>query len=292
MLVGCSAPPAEVELYEQPVLEYQAAPNLSLAPIPETERDGEPAPRLPYIQISANTFIPLFEYGEGGGTPGQIQFIGQPTIFMSEKEAFAILSAVFADAGLTLSMEDQPLDDKTLPVTNNQFRSHAGWAPSETTQGELYVWSLNADGWLPVVFVSQSDVISWYGERGRVSSVSWYDTLAAARVLAENNPRLVVFYDPIVGRFTGNWVRPEMQPGESDVAFRARESQKWMQHVRAEAERLRSEVPQEQQPGESDEEYRWRMIDENQKNILAESEKFLRQQAAAFVEWLRAEGHH
>ena len=291
LVVGCAAPPAEVAGVDEPVVEYQAVPSIppaELAGENEPELEYQPARNLPPVSIPYDTFIPLFEYGEGVGTLGQIRFVVS-MVFMSEEKAFAILSAAFADAGLTLNMEEQPLNDKILPVTNRY-----AWPPLpqlETTQGELTVWSLDVDGWLPVTFVSRSDVISWQGDFGWASSMTYYDTLTAARVLAENNPRLAVFYDPVVGPFSEGWREPVRKPGESDEEFSARGRYEWMQYIRAEAKRLQREVPREQQPGESDEEYRRRMGDEWQKNVYARSEKVLRQQAEALIEWLRAEGH-
>lgn len=200
------------------------------------------------------TFIPLFEYGEGIGAIGCMSITAP--VFMSEEEAFAILSAVFAEAGLDIEREPLPLQDPTIPVTN--LFPTGNEDNSATKRGDL-----DADGllkfmeYLPVEFVSAKDVETWHEDTGEWGSVSNYNIRDAAQTLAENNPGLIVFYDPVA--------LPDM-------------------------EKLRN---LERKEGESDEDYQARheaVRTEEENEARAQSELLLREQAQALVEWLRMEG--
>ena len=218
---------------------------------------GMPAPL--FAETTLNSYIPLFEYGDGTGAIGCVA-IAAP-VFMSEEEAFAILAAAFAEAGLELDREATALEKAVLPVTD--LYSSTDEACSATASGALIADGLlRIDQGLPVKFVSTADVENWQkktapGELQIVSSVSVYDVREAARILADHNPALVVFYDPLA---------------HSD-------------------EQLLLSIEQEE--GESDEDYwaRWEAINaEAAQAAKVESEQLLREQAEAFVQWLRAEG--
>jgi hypothetical protein len=211
---------------------------------------GEPAP-LPALN---EFFVPLFEYGEGTGSYGCMSVTAP--VFMSEEEAFAILAATFAEAGLTLDKADTTLVGATLPVTDiysDRDKDH-----SATTQGGLIINGLlNIEQGLPVKFVSTDDVTAWHKDTGMYCTVSYYRVREAARTLAGNNRELVVFYDPIA------------MPGIEELwSF-------W------------------QEEGESDEDYwvRREIAHADYKQAAkAESEQHLREQAEAFVDWLHGEG--
>ena len=109
-----------------------------------------------------------------------------------------------------------------------------------------------------LVFVSMDDFYAWeINDDMPYTSVSVFHLKEAARILANNNSGLAVFYDPI------SWLDHEEMwslnrgEGESVEAYRAR---------RAAYE------------------------DELDSQSRAESEQLLRQQAEAFLLWLRAEG--
>jgi len=148
---------------------------------------GEPAPMPVY-----DLFIPLFEFGEGTGSIG-CDAVNSPS-FMSEEEAFAILISEFERVGLSLERGTYPLSGMNIPVTELYSRDSSS---SEIQTGELTADSLTGDYWnLPVMFISRSDVENWENP-GNYSSVSSYNIKGTAQTLAENNPGLVVFYDPI-----------------------------------------------------------------------------------------------
>lgn len=203
-----------------------------------------PAQILPY-----DALVPLFEYGEGTGAIGCVS-IAAP-VFMSEEEAFAVLAAAFSEAGLLLSQDTGTLQNINLPVTN-MYEVGGEESSYKTTQGEL-----TPDGLLeydlPVIFISTKDVESWHKEAGMISSVSTYKVKKTAQILAENNPHLVVFYDPIAGLDYDKLLTLARENGESDEAYYLR----------------RSAVEQEEANA-----------------ARAESERLLRLQAEAFIAWL------
>ena len=211
------------------------------------------------FSIPFDSFIPLFEYGEGTGSIG-CDSVASP-VFMSEEEAFAILSAAFSEAGLEIDWSSSTLEGATIPVTN-LFPMRVSPSVTTTKQGDF-----NSDGLLetssgmtislPIEFVSSKDFDAWHKDTNMWASVSDYNLLEAARALAENNTGLIVFYDPAA--------QPDM-------------------------DRLLSLL---QEDGEHDEDY-WKrsetVRDEEAKAANAQSELLLREQANALIEWLRGEG--
>ena len=215
--------------------------------------------------VTYGLMIPLFEYGEGTGAIGCVS-IAAP-VFMSEEEAFAILSAAFNEYGLTLDRERIIIEGATLPVTN--IYSDELYDPSTTSVGDLSADGALPikDGSLPIEFVSVKDTEAWHedivridpdhGEVTMISSVSVFNVREAARTLAENNPELAVFYDPIASLDYNKLMPLEREDYESDEDYQAR----WTA-----------------------------MIDAETLQTRAESERLLREQAAALIEWLRDEG--
>lgn len=208
---------------------------------------------VPFSTMPYGSMIPLFEYGEGTGAIGCVS-IAAP-VFMSEEEAFAILSAAFAEAGLTLSKEAETRENTNLPVTNI-YEIGEEESRYETVQKDIVPDGILAYD-LPLLFVSTKDVENWHKDTGMASSVSSYNVKKAAQTLAENNPNLVVFYDPIARLDYDKLWALEREDGESDEAYYAR----------------RSAVEQEEANA-----------------VRAESERLLRLQAEAFVKWFQDGG--
>ena len=192
--------------------------------------------------------IPLFEYGKGIGVFGCVS-VSAP-YFMSEDEAFAILKAAFAEAKVELSKnnkEKQAIFPATIIVARGD------------NEPRMITNSLMIDGLandMSVEFVSQSDVMKWRHDNTTGSIISFYAIKNDAKILAENNPGLVVFYDPVslVGSVRD---RIEQKKGESDEDFHARYLD------------TRASSPNE---------------------ARSKSEQQLRNQVRAFIEWLNAEG--
>ena len=209
--------------------------------------------------IPPGTVIPLFRYGEGTGAIGCIM-VAAP-VFLSEEEAFAILAAAFDEAGLTLDENAFSLDNAMLPAPD-RFSFDESEIIS-TTQGKLSVDGvLKLNQGVPVEFVSIYDMEDWQKKIessstvSMSSSVSVYRFLDTAQVLAENNPGLIVFYDPAV--FSDfEFGSMEKKFLESDEAFQER---------------------------------RMLALEQAKQEAQARSEQLLRDQAVAFIKWLDAEG--
>jgi hypothetical protein len=219
---------------------------------PATTYDAEPTST--WFNPDA-IMIPLFEYGEGTGVIG-CEVVAAP-VFLSEEEAFEILSAYFADAGLTLRRDAITLENANVPLIE----------PTAYTSDEKYKTvpgSLASDGFLgrqslPVVFVSKGDIDAWTDrDTGVWSSVEAYSPRLAAKTLAEGNKYLAVFYDPLA---TVDINSPKLRIERMD--------------------------------GESDDDYwaRWQIAyEEANQDAREESERLLGLQAEAFIAWLRSVG--
>jgi hypothetical protein len=211
------------------------------------------------------SLVPLFEYGEGTGAIGCVA-IAAPA-FLSEEEAFAILSSALAEAGLTLGREAMPLEQAILPVTDLNPVIREGETCLATTHGDLAAYGLQGlEPTFAVEFVSTDDVEAWQkktaeGEPVMMSSVSVYGVREAAQTLAGHNPGLVVFYDPMVMADIGNLVELERLSEESEDEYWARWDAAW-----------NTAFPEAVQ------------------SAKAESQQLLREQAQAFVHWLHTEG--
>ena len=209
---------------------------------------GEP---VTFPTVQGISLIPVFEYGEGTGAIGCVA-IAAP-VFLSEEEAFAVLSAAFADIGMTLSRGGETLQNIEVPVTNI-FDMEGKNSSLPTVQGNMDPDATLPELELPVVFVSTQDVESWHEDTtGEWVSVSSFNTKSAAKTLAENNPGIVVFYDPINGLDYEKLMALKKEKGESDEDYYAR------------YDALMEEESQAAREG---------------------SESLLRQQAQAFIAWL------
>jgi len=206
-----------------------------------------PAPTQYYFQ---GTHIPLFEFGDGTGSIGCVAIIAP--VFMTEEEAFAVISTAFEEAGLYFSHFSGSMNNMSIPVTNLQGEDVDG----KVLRGTLSPNGLLASYDLPVAFVSTSDIANWHQDIGDGPWISFstYQIKQAALALSENNKDLVVFYDPVAGEVSYDKLWSiEKEDGESDESFWAR-----MDEVRKEIH----------------------------ENALAESIKLLQQQVDAFIAWL------
>ena len=149
--------------------------------------------------VWSDLFIPLFEFGEGTGSIGCM--VIAPPVFLSEEEAHAILSAAFAEAGLTLDHDAFTILRAAIPVTDISPSFDNEKKTTKTTKGDLNTDLLVLKDSLPVKFVSVNDLNNWQVEKwwnkGAGSSVSVYNIKEAAQRLVAKNPGLLVFYDPV-----------------------------------------------------------------------------------------------
>jgi len=215
-----------------------------------------PPPNESEMLISLDMLIPLFEYGEGTGVIGCVA-IAAP-VFLSEEEALAVVLAAINEADMSLFWGAAELRNARLPVTN-LYETGVVEGNNKTISGNLTpdraIWRNSL--LIPMFFVSKSDIEAWHEDQGYMASVSVYDIKRAAQTLADNNPGLVVFYDPIsLVDYSELWEITKMD-GESDKDYEARWSAKMHELTQA---------------------------------ARAESESLLRQQVEAFVKWYREVG--
>ena len=231
-----------------------ATPNIGL------EIDVFPMPadtdNLTFVTSEPNRIgsIPIFLFGEGTGTIGCMA-VNSP-VFLSEEEAVALLSTVFEEAGLKLSSESNTLEGAKLPITDkygtiveNEIND------TVTVQGDLEIDGLlDVAGGLPIAFVSANDIDTWQKDTDYVSSVESYDFRDTAKILANNNSGLAVFYDPAV-LCNFDWSKVNRLNDETDEEFA----------IRCDA-----------------------ALAAAKQEARAESEQLLRQQIEAFLQWLHA----
>jgi len=198
-------------------------------------------------------FIPLFEYGVGTWN-ARLSAYPLP-LFLSEEDAFAVISEVFAEVGMTLGHGGDMLENINLPVTNifGEGLINGRYA---TVLGNLEPDGTLEELWLPVVYVSAQDMENWHEDGG--ASPPGLDAFVyyfkkAAQALAENNPGLAVFYDPYADLDYDSLEQVTRNKGESDADYSARLSA------------IREEEAQA---------------------ALDESKSLLRLQAEAFIAWL------
>jgi hypothetical protein len=207
----------------------------------------------PYQEIFQGTYIPFFEFGEGTGGVGCMAITAP--VFLTEEEAFEVIAAAFAEAGLYLDKPSGYRPDVNFPITNinGEEVDRNKTVPGTLLSNEMFkLWTHD----LTVKFVSITDVINWQDDPDAppTTSVSSYNIKQAAETLATNNTAMAVFYDPVAGMVDYSTIFSiEQEDGESDEAFFAR-----LDTIR----------------------------EEEQKKALAESEQMLRKQVEAFIAWL------
>jgi len=213
-----------------------------------------------------STMIPLFEYGNGRADLVGIPGAPATPIIMSEEEAFYIISKVFEEVGVTLNRGTGVLYDINIPTSNiANIHSMDGAA---TMQKVFSPDGLLGAHNMPVIFVSPGKLDEWaewieaYAAENDYAMVhvidAAYDLRRTARTITEDNPGLVVFYDPIT-HSNIEFRRTTLEQGlfESDDSYNARKAA--LENEMAQAAR-------------------------------AESERLLRMQVEAFIEWLENEG--
>lgn len=177
--------------------------------------------------------VPLFEHGEGVGVYGCVS-VTAPA-FLSEDDAFAILSDEFSKLGYDCEQGGRTVSGIQLPVTSISIGRDAG-SPMETRKGALTFDMCVNDLSLQIEYVSMDDFYDWVDGKGPDASVESYDVKGAAQTLGDSlneagmDAAHGVFYDPIE---MGNL--PEWTEGMTPEAWEAA-----LEDSRAEA-RLRSE---------------------------------------------------
>ena len=155
-------------------------------------REGTPTP--------PPSAAPLFAQGDGIGVYGCVA-IAAP-VFLSEDDAFAILSDEFAKQGLTVEKSSTRLENFPLPETQHlSTDDKRGEKPFSTQKGTLEIDFQVAGKPIEMEFVSTEDYDAW-AKGNAYSSVESNDFKRAAQTLVngfgkqEDHQTRAVFYEP------------------------------------------------------------------------------------------------
>lgn len=146
---------------------------------------------------------PIFQYGDGTGGFGCVSVA--PPAFLSEAEAFEVISREAEKEGLRFKENGLKLENVDVPVTSISYdpQKDPDWKLKRETA------SLELDGYdeknkIAFEFVSKDDVVNWQDRNAGVySSVELYEALKAAESLRGGLERktdgnlAAVFYDPM-----------------------------------------------------------------------------------------------
>jgi len=141
---------------------------------------------------------PFFEHGEGIGVYGCVS-VAAP-IFLSEDDAFAIISDEFEKLDITVKKGGGTVDCVQIPKVSLSPLTDEP-AVKGTVTGSLEFDFAVEDDYIVMEFVSSDDVRAW-AAGGAVSSVEQYNYKEAAKTLNESlddeelNSVHGVFYDP------------------------------------------------------------------------------------------------
>ncbi len=190
-----------------------ASPENTVAPTAKTdvsEVDNENKTS----EVTNGYVAPIFEHGEGIGSFGCMSIA--PPAFLSEEEAYQVISDEARKRGINFEKENEILKNIMLPVTYTfpeKFIQDPdnpdiiiAEKPSKTQKkGNLILDGYDHDKQIAFEFVSVSDFKGWIGDSTVHSSVESYHCLETSKTLREgiidktDNKFVGVFYDPIAG---------------------------------------------------------------------------------------------
>ncbi|MFZ5986187.1 MAG: hypothetical protein ACOYWZ_03555 [Bacillota bacterium] len=154
---------------------------------------------------------PIFQYGEGRGGFGCVSV--SPPVFLSEEEAFQIISEEAKKEGIKLKRDDAQLKGIQVPVTytfsdvilsepeNPDNDREAGRV--KTKGGRIQLDGYDNSKRIGFEFVSVEDFKGWVQETKVRTSYEDYNVLEAAKTLREGidnktgDKHIGIFYDPI-----------------------------------------------------------------------------------------------
>ena len=241
------------------------------APIPH---GGDGIRHTPNSQVSPESTgisVPLFAYGDGFGAFGCVSVTAP--MFLSEDEAAAIINSEAERLGVTFDIVNSPkITGAAIPETSLGRYEDLG-----TISGELDTDGHSEELGISYEFVSRDDYREWEAKgKGPTSTVSLFDIKDAAARLAENNPDLAVFYDPL------NYI----------VDFSA-EYDKWLnEYVTSKGLDPTGEFYERLTDDDYDEmDRKWsELYDKYQAITREQTEEDLRAQVRDFIMWLTAQG--
>jgi len=149
---------------------------------------------------SNNSFIniPVFSHGEGIGIIGCVSVVAP--MFLTEEEAYTIISEELKNAGIDAFKNDKTSSGVKIPLTGSSYESDKE-DKIKTKIGSLtYDASLNIDSKnINIEFVSAEDYKNWQDpNQGILCSVEGLNIKGAAETLAKENSSVAAFYDPFI----------------------------------------------------------------------------------------------
>lgn len=212
---------------------------------------------------------PIFKHGDGRGSFGCDSVT--PPAFLSEAEAFEVISEEAKREGIVLSEGGLTLDKVEIPVTSLNYNPDGEKnAAQGSKRGELELDGYDAGKKIAYEFISTEDIAAWKDEnQGVRSSVDSYDAVGTAERLKDglkdrnDGNTVAVFYDP--------------------MGFDEENSKKYMAKFReiSENEKLTDQERQE----------KWTELNRQQEEELKEARKsLLREQVKDFLDWMKAQG--
>jgi len=175
---------------------------------------GEPMPRndgderLPVTQttdiVRAIPIVtPIFEHGDGRGSFGCVSVA--PPAFLSEAEAYEVISEEAKREGIIFEKDNLELKKVNLPITSLMYDpkdDHSIKLKSE--KGSLKLDGHDNNKKIAFEYISKADVVEWQDKNpGVYSSVESYDALGTAERLKEGledrteGNTVALFYDPM-----------------------------------------------------------------------------------------------
>lgn len=143
---------------------------------------------------------PIFVHGDGRGSFG-CESVAPPA-FLSEEEAFTVISEEARREGIIFSGDGPTLKDVIIPKTDT-FYEQDETKKVEGEKGDLVLDGVDNSKDIAFEFVSKDDIGSWLDKNsGRASSVETYrfldtaETLAGGMVDKTESFNVATFYDP------------------------------------------------------------------------------------------------
>lgn len=160
-------------------------------------------------EILKDIEVPLFIHGDGRGSFGCVSVA--PPAFLSEEEAFQVISEEMEREGVKLQKDALELKRIEIPVTDinynpggNESTDKDGIKNYKTKKGDITLDGYDSAVKIGYEFVSSEDVKQWHKNGNVVSTVETYETLRAASTLNEGikdsteGSVIGIFYDPMV----------------------------------------------------------------------------------------------
>lgn len=141
---------------------------------------GEPDHNAPMERAAA--VAPIFQHGEGRGGFGCMSIA--PPSFLSEEEAFQVISEEAGKMGIVFERDSKQFNKVEIPETKFYLNGDKEKIDS-TKPGNLKLDGYDASKKIGFEFVSREDYEAWSIEQGIRSSVDDYDFLSTAQILRE-----------------------------------------------------------------------------------------------------------